>query len=146
MEDRNINENEVKKFDWRVIAHIILILLVVAFFTYVGVKLYRWNKGKVDNTDVNVHHSEYDIEVMDYILPMDPKLLEGHEDDGVTTVVCIGNNPFADEWYGGDNLARLIGEELGDNSIVYNCSIYESLVASINETYYDQTPYDAFSF
>lgn len=149
MEDKNINENienTEKKFNWRVIAHIILILLVVLLFTYIGVRLYRWNKGKLDNTDVSVNHEEFDIEVMDYILPMDPKLLADHEDDGVTTILCVGNNPFSDEWWSDTNLTKLIKDELGGNTEVYNCSVSDSLVASVNETYYDQHPYDAFGF
>ncbi len=156
MEDnRELENNELnndgleKKFNKRVIVHIILIALVVAFFAYIGVRLYRWNKGKVDDTDVSVINHDFDVEVMDYILPMDPKLLEGREDDGVTKIVCLGNDSFDQKRWDGTNITNLIKDELvnaGENAEVYNCAIGGSLVASINETYANNVPYDAYSF
>lgn len=143
------NDNLDKKFNKRVIAHIILIALIVAFFAYIGVRLYRWNKGKVDDTDVSVVNHEFDVEVMDYILPMDPKLLEGREDDGVTKIVCLGNDSFDLNRWGDGNLSKLIQKELtdaGEQAEVYNCAFGGSLVASINETYANNVPVDAYSF
>ena len=36
-----------------------------------------------------------DVEVLDSIIPLAPDKLEGHEDDGVTTILCLGNDPFS---------------------------------------------------
>ena len=130
----------------RIIVHIILIAIVVFFIAYIGVRLYRWNKGTIDDTDVSVNNPEFDVEVLDYILPQNPSVLEGREDDGITTVVCIGNNPFSDDRWTDLNLCDLIEKELGGNAKVYNCSFSDSLVASINGSYFSSTPYDAFSF
>ncbi|SDA66528.1 hypothetical protein SAMN02910368_01903 [Lachnospiraceae bacterium G11] len=154
-ENREFENNELenndleKKFNTRVIVHIILIALVVAFFAYIGIRLYRWNKGKVDDTDVSVINHEFDVEVMDYILPMDPKLLEGREDDGVTRIVFLGNNPLDKARWDDSSICRLVQKELtdsGEHAEVYNCSVGESLVASINETYANNVPIDAFGF
>lgn len=143
------NRDIEKKFNKRIIVHIILIALIVAFFAYVGVRLYRWNKGKVDDTDVSVVNHDFDVEVMDYILPMNPKLLEGIEDDGVTRIVCLGNDAFDLNRWGDGNLSKLIQKELtdaGEKAEVYNCGFGGSLVASINETYANNVPVDAYSF
>ena len=32
---------------------------------------------------------------MDNIIPLAPDKLEGHEDDGVTTILCLGDDPFS---------------------------------------------------
>ncbi len=150
LENNELNNDDLeKKFNKRVIVHIILIALVLAFFAYIGVRLYRWNKGKVDDTDVSVVNHEFDVEVMDYILPMDPKLLEGREDDGVTKIVFLGNNPLDRARWDDSSICRLVQKELtdsGENAEIYNCSVGESLVASINETYANNVPIDAFSF
>ncbi len=150
LENNELNNDDLeKKFNKRVIVHIILIALVVAFFAYIGVRLYRWNKGKVDDTDVSVINHDFDVEVMDYILPMDPKLLEGREDDGVTKIVCLGNDPLEQNRWDDTGICKLIQSELrdaGENAEVYNCSVGGSLVASINETYANNVPIDAFSF
>lgn len=149
LENNELNNDLDKKFNKRVIVHIILIALVVAFFAYIGVRLYRWNKGKVDDTDVSVVNHEFDVEVMDYILPMDPKLLEGREDDGVTKIVCLGNDPLEQNRWDDTGICKLIQSELneaGETAEVYNCSVGGSLVASINETYANNVPIDAFSF
>lgn len=34
---------------------------------------------------------------MDYLQPLDPEMLEGHEDDGVTTVLALGNDLLSDD-------------------------------------------------
>ncbi|MEI3211139.1 MAG: hypothetical protein V8S42_01635 [Lachnospiraceae bacterium] len=49
-----------------------------------------------------------------------------HEDDGVTTILCLGNNPFADD-RSGDGLASLIAGKT--NSTVYDCSFPDSSAA-----------------
>ena len=41
--------------------------------------------------------TEFDVEVMDYLQPLDPEMLEGHEDDGVTTVLALGNDLLSDD-------------------------------------------------
>ena len=70
--------------------------------------------------------SEFDTETMDMILPMDGSLLEGHEDDGELTILCLGNNPFSDE-RGENGLAAKIAEKT--NATVYNCAFPDSSVA-----------------
>lgn len=119
----------------------VLIIVVIA-----AVKLAIWNKGIQDDTDVTIDHPEYDIESMDYILPLNPKLLADREDDGITTVVCLGNAPFADKWNEKDNLAKLIEQELGENAKVYNCSVTDSYMTAMKPNLSYGHTYDVFSF
>lgn len=127
------------------IVHIILIALIVGFIVFVGVKLYIWNKGTVDDTDVNVINHEFDVECIDYILPASPEQKEAQVDDGITTIVCFGNAPFADDYGKKTNLANLIQEELGEDTVVYNCSMEGSILACANDAITSSYYYDAFS-
>lgn len=126
-------------------AHFIILGAVALIVVYAIVKLAIWNIGTKDTTEIT-QDSEYDIESMDYILPLNPKLLEGREDDGITTVVCLGNAPFADDRNADNNLAKLIENELGDNAKVYNCSVADSYVTAMRPAFTNEHPYDAFSF
>ena len=73
---------------------------------------------------------------------MDESLLEGREDDGVETIVCLGNAPFADE-RGSSGLAELIAKECGAS--VYNCAFPDSYLSMKYEAYSDSYPADALS-
>ena len=75
--------------------HIILlcaIALTVAFSAY---RLYKWNKGVPSDYDPNQQTDAFDVEAMDNIIPLAPDKLEGREDDGITTILCLGDDPFS---------------------------------------------------
>ena len=126
--------------------HYIILGVVALIAVYAIIRLVIWNIGTKDTTEITSEDSEYDIESMDYIVPLDPQLLEGREDDGITTVVCIGNAPFADDRNDKNNLTKLMQKELGDDSKVYNCSVADSYMTSLLPTFRTDYPYDAFSF
>lgn len=65
-------------------------------------------------------------------------------DDGVTTIVCFGNAPFADDRDSSGNPCRLLAEETG--AVVYNCSIPNSYMSTYSETFSTDYSMDAFSF
>lgn len=114
--------------DKNVWIHIVFIALIVIIAGVSAFRLYRWNKGtRNPEADIEqVDPSEFDTETMDMILPMDGSLLEGHEDDGELTILCLGNNPFSDE-RGENGLAAKIAEKT--NATVYNCAFPDSSVA-----------------
>lgn len=130
-----------KKFSIHYVFWLVLAVIVI----YAIVKLVIWNIGTKDTTEIT-QDDTYDIESMDYIIPLNPKYLEGHEDDGVTTVVCFGNAPFSDAWGEESNLANLIEKEMGGNAKVYNCSVADSYMSALNTTFLTDYAYDAFSF
>lgn len=130
-----------KKINW----HYIILGAVALIVIYAIVRLVIWNIGTKDTTEIT-QDSEYDIESMDYILPLNPKYLEGREDDGITTVVCLGNAPFADDRNSENNLAKLIEKELGENAVVHNCSVADSYVTAMRPAFTTEHAYDAFCF
>lgn len=137
----NRQPGKKKKFSIHYIFFIILAIIAV----YAIVRLVIWNIGTKDTTEIT-QDDTYDIESMDYILPLNPKFLEGREDDGITTVVCLGNAPFADAWGEESNLASLIEKEMGEDAVVYNCSVADSYMTAFNPTFTTEYAYDAFSF
>lgn len=139
------NEEQYMEEKKNPIVHILLIAIIVGFIAFIAVRLYIWNKGTVDDTDVNVINHEFDVECIDYILPATPQQKEAQVDDGITTVVCFGNAPFADDYGKETNLANLIQKELGEDSVVYNCSVKGSILACANDTITSAYYYDAFS-
>ena len=139
------NDAEAKKPDrhFHINIHIIIlgaIVLIVGFSAY---RLYKWNKGVPSDYDPNYQTTDFDIEVMDSIIPLAPDKLEGHEDDGITTILCLGDDPFSlNQGEGG--LAEQIAEKTG--ATVYNGSFTGTTIAMQNPSYQDWYFLDAFSF
>lgn len=126
--------------------HIILIAAIVLIAGVAVYRLVRWNKG-VDINELNadleeIDPSEFDVETLDMIIPMDASALEGREDDGVTTILCLGNNPFTDE-RGDNGLCSLI--EKNTDSVVYNCAFPDSSAACKYPTYNPEYTRDHFN-
>ncbi len=73
------------------------------------------------------------------------------EDDGTfpindekTTVVCLGNSPFADNRNADTNVCRLF--EANTGATVYNCSVPGSYMSALNQPWQPEAfPMDAFS-
>lgn len=117
-----------------------VILLIAAFSAY---RLYKWNKGVPSDYDPNYQTTDFDVEAMDNIIPLAPDKLEGHEDDGVTTILCLGDDPFSlDQGEGG--LAEQIAAKTGAS--VYNGAFTGTTIAAQFEAYNDGYILDAFSF
>ena len=97
--------------------HVILIAVICLIAVIAGYRLYRWNQGGISAEDevADVDPSEFDIETLDMIIPMDASALEGHEDDGVTTILCLGNNPFSDD-RDSTGLAAQLASKTGDDA------------------------------
>lgn len=124
--------------------HIVLIAAIVIIAAISVYRLDRWNKGTVLDTDTeDVDTSQFDIEVLDMILPMDASLLEGREDDGVNTILCLGNNPFSDD-RDKTGLAELIASKT--NSVVYDCAFPDSSTACKYPVYNPEYTKDHFNF
>lgn len=67
-------------------------------------------------------------DTLDMILPAPSPDNSAAVDDDVTTILCFGNAPFADDRDSEDNLANIIAEETG--AVVYNCSVPGSYLAA----------------
>lgn len=136
-------EKPVKKPHIQISLHIIFLSAIVIVIGIIAFKLYKWNKGVPLEEDPDFQASDFDIEVLDSIIPLAPDKLEGHEDDGVTTILCLGNDPFAlsrDEAF---SLANQIAEKSG--ATVYNGSFWGTTISALYPTYNDGYWMDALS-
>lgn len=114
-----------------------LLLVLSVFF------LVKWNlSGEKSGYDPDAVDTGFDAEAQDYIIPLDPEKLAGREDDGVTTILCLGNAPFADE-RGGKGLAEIIAKQSG--ATVYNGSFSGSYLSLKNAEYSESYPMDGLS-
>lgn len=123
--------------------HIILLAAIVLVIGFSAYRLYRWNKGTPSDYDPNFQTTDFDIEVMDNLIPLAPDKLEGHADDGVTTILCLGDDPFSIE-RGENGLAQQIAKKTG--ATVYNGSFTGTTMATQFDYYNDGYIMDAFSF
>ena len=123
--------------------HLILLAAIILIAGFSAYRLYKWNKGVPSDYDPTYQTTDFDTEAMDNIIPLAPDKLEGHEDDGVTTILCLGDDPFSlDQGPGG--LAEQIAAKTGAN--VYNGSFTGTTMAIQFEDYNDGYILDAFSF
>ena len=128
------NQNLHEKHSVSINIHLILlgaIVLVIGFSAY---RLYKWNKGTPSDYDPNYQTTDFDVEVMDNLIPLAPDKREGFEDDGVTTILCLGDDPFSLE-LGENGLARQIAQKTG--ATVYNGSFTGTTMATQFDYYND---------
>lgn len=114
--------------------HIIFFAVAVIILIASIISLLLWNRGKRIHIDPNEDTSEFDTEPNDYIQPLTNDQLSGKPDDGVLTILTLGNSPFADD--GPSNkLAAEIGNITGATMI--NAAIpdsYQSRVNAVGDT------------
>lgn len=123
--------------------HIIILGAIVLIAGFSAYRLYKWNKGVPSDYDPNYQTTDFDVEAMDNIIPLAPDKLEGHEDDGITTILCLGDDPFSlNQGEGG--LAEQIAAKTG--ATVYNGAFTGTTMAAQFESYNDGYILDAFSF
>lgn len=126
----------------RISYHLIFFIVILALFLFAIIKLWLWNKGEASGYDPNEDTSEFDVETMDHIQPLSSSRLEGYTDDGVTTILCLGNSPFADN-KGEKGLAQALAKEM--NGVAYDASFSGSFQSLKNETYQSDYPADGVS-
>ncbi len=140
-QDNDMKQNEKPSFHLNI--HIILVGIIVLIAGISAYKLYVWNKGVPSDYDPTVQTDAFDIEAMDNIIPLSSDKLEGHEDDGVTTILCLGDDPFSlNQGEGG--LAEQIAAKTG--ATIYNGAFTGTTIAAQNSEYADWYYLDAFSF
>lgn len=123
--------------------HLILLAAIVLVIGFSAFRLYKWNKGTPSDYDPNYQTTDFDIEVMDNIIPLAPDKREGYADDGVTTILCLGDDPFSlDRGEGG--LSEQIARKTG--AAVYNGAFTGTTMAAQFASYNDGYILDAFSF
>ncbi len=123
--------------------HIIVIGVIIGLIAFTALRLYIWNKGVDSTYDPNADTSEFDIEVLDQIFILPKEKLEGHEDDGVNTILFLGNDAItydSSETGVVSQIASLSG------STVYNAGFPASYVSMKNASVSDDYAMDNYSF
>lgn len=136
-------ETPIKEKHFSVNIHIILLAAIVLIIGFSAFRLYQWNKGEQIEYDPDQQTTEFDVEVLDFIIPLAQDKLEGHADDGVTTILCLGNDPFSLD-QGENGLAEQIANKTG--ATVYNGSFTGTTMAPASATFSEGDMMDAFSF
>lgn len=132
-----------KQNSFHINIHMILLCAIVLIAGFSAYRLYKWNKGVPSDYDPNEQTTAFDIESMDSIIPLAPDKLEGRQDDGVTTILCLGDDPFSLN-QGAGGLAEQIAAKTG--ATVYNGSFTGTTIAAQFASYNDGYILDAFSF
>lgn len=122
--------------------HIILLAAILIIAAISIIKLVIWNIGTKSDYDPDNLAEGYDIEALDTIIPLSQTKLEGREDDGVTTILCIGGNPLTDG-AGKNNFTSLLAEKTG--ATVFNGGFPESTIGARNSAYNESYPRDNFN-
>lgn len=141
-EIEEIDETEPDK-GFRINLHIVILCAIVLIIGFSAYRLYKWNKGVPSDYNPNYQTTDFDIEAIDNIIPLASDKLEGHEDDGVTTILCLGDDPLSTE-RGANGLAEQIASKA--NATVYNGSFTGTTIAAQYPSYNDWYMLDAFSF
>lgn len=121
--------------------HVIFFTVVFLLFLFAIIKIFIWNKGVKSGYDPN-DISELEIETMDHIQPMVSSKLENVVDDGVTSILFLGNSPFSDN-KSETGLASSIAKKL--NGVAYDGSFANSFLTMYNKTFQDTYKPDGLS-
>lgn len=143
--DNEMTDNETAEQNkgFHINLHIVLLCAIVLIIGFSAFRLYKWNQGVPSDYDPNYQTTDFDIEPLDSIIPLAPDKLEGHEDDGVTTILCLGNDPMSTnqtEIGVADRIAAIT------NATVYNGSFSGTTIAAQYPTYNDWYMIDGLSF
>ena len=131
-----------RKSKSKVNGHIILLAAILVLAATAIIKLIIWNIGTKSDYDPENIAEGYDVEALDTIIPLSESKLEGHVDDGVTTILCLGNNPLTDET-GSNGFISLLSSKTG--AVVYNGGFPESTIGAKYAVYSESYPKDNFN-
>ncbi len=121
--------------------HFVFLAVVLVIIAVVVVRVAVWNRGTTDDTEVVVDE-DFDVEPNDYIQPLSAQDMQSKTDDGVDTILTLGNSPFAD---GGEdnNLAKAIAKSM--DATVINGGIPESFLTQRYNEFSADYEYDGIS-
>lgn len=133
-----------KKKQKRISFHLIFLFAVILFIIYLVYRIMNWGTRVNSVYDPNDPNEGYDIEILDNIVPPQVPAEENPANDGVTTILFLGNSPLSDDKYTENGLANIIAAQTG--ATIYDCSIPNSFQSSVsNLITAEEYPMDAFS-
>ncbi len=120
------------------------IISAILLIGIIGViRLSIWNRGQESDYDPNEDTSEFDVESEDYIVAADSEMLAQQADDGVTTILLLGNDSLAETRGQADSIGMQVEEMTGGK--VYDASLKNTYLSVKNATYDESYQADVFS-
>ncbi len=108
----DLDDSDIKRGRKKSKGHIVFFAFVIVVLIACVISLIRWNKGETIIIDPDEDTSEFDVEPNDYIQPLTSDQMTGKIDDGVLTILTLGNSTFADN--GEDNyFAKALADVYG---------------------------------
>ncbi|MFI3176767.1 MAG: hypothetical protein R3Y67_04630 [Eubacteriales bacterium] len=132
----------IQKINKEHLPHIILITLALVLCFIAAYKLINWNTrmtGELPGDDDAIWSP---VQSEDYLAMVNPLYLEGREDDGVTTIVMIGDETLG-TYDNGKTIAELLEEETG--ATIYTCYFPDTYVTTSTDTMDTENLLDVFS-
>ena len=123
--------------------HIAIIALIILVGVVAAIKLIIWNKGVASDYDPNDTSTEFDTEPEDFLIPPDSQTLALQKDDGITSVLLLGNDALASARGESDNIGVYLEEIIGGK--VYNASLSNTYLSVKNAVYDESYQNDVFS-
>ena len=136
-----MNQDTEKK-PFHINLHVVFLSAIVIIVIVCAYKLYKWNQGVTPDDDETEPTTNFDVEVLDTIFPLAPDKLEGHEDDGITTILFLGDDPLSLD-KGDTGIAKQVAAKTG--ATVYDGSFTGTTIAAANKTIDGGYWMDAFS-
>lgn len=133
-------QEQEQKLAYLHIAFVILILLIG--ITGI-VKLVRWNRGRESDYDPNEINTDFDTEPEDYFVPLDSATAALQKDDGITSILLLGNGSLAKTKQDDDSIGMCLEALTGGK--VYDASLDHTFLSVKNTVYDEAYPTDVFS-
>lgn len=122
--------------------HLIIWAIIGILIIVSVVKIIIWNIGTKSDFDPNNITDDYNTEALDVTYKVDRSKIEGFVDDGVTTVLMVGNNPITDRT-DENGIPALVAA--ATKAEVYSAGFADTCLVAMNSTYSADYAPDAFS-
>ena len=123
--------------------HLGVLILILLIAVTAIVKLIRWNKGRDSGYDPTEINTEFDTESEDYFVPLSPEAEALQKDDGVTSILLLGNGALAKDKASSDGIGNLLEQMTGGK--VYDASLDRTFLSVKNTVYQEDYQTDVFS-
>ncbi|MBE5875497.1 MAG: SGNH/GDSL hydrolase family protein [Lachnospiraceae bacterium] len=133
----------MKKMTTGTLMHIILLSVITILFSASFIKLYLWDKSSADIQTDDFNAADFDTETEDFYATVSPSRIENYTDDGITTILMLGDSSLYD-YNDGSGIPTLVRE--ATDATVYNCSFANSTMSTLNTGFDGSYGNDAFSF
>lgn len=137
----------MKKYHIRIWIHIIMISLIVIVLGISAIKLYHWSTATAEISLENINTEDFISESEDFFATADISKIENYQDDGILTVVMLGDASLLD-YEDGSGIPYLVGQKVSEKQeiSIYNCCFPGATMTSSKPGLDETNGDDAFSF